>query len=154
MWKVGAATLVVLAVLSVRGIRWAYTAFIVLGLSYFPARAGFRLDPHACELLVGPRLALFSLTNYAHIVQFALFFVISCAQFTRPGVSTRTAFVRAAIATVVMGALVELAEGVSGRGHCRLRDLIPDSAGVIVGLVAVLSWRDVKQRVVSRGQAA
>ena len=151
MWKVGAATLVVLALLSLRGIRWAYVAFIVLGLSYFPAKAGFRLDPHACELLVGPRLALFSLTNYAHIVQFAVFFVISCAQFTRPGVSTRTAFVRAALATVVMGALVELAEGLSGRGHCRLRDLIPDSAGVVLGLVAVLLWREVKLRVLRRG---
>ena len=153
MWKAGAATLVILALLSLRGVRWAYVAFIVLGLSYFPAKAGFQLDPHACELLVGPRLALFSLTNYAHIVQFAVFFIISCAQFTQPGVSTRTAFIRAALATIVMGALVELAEGMSGLGHCRLRDLIPDSAGALLGAIAVLLWREVQQRVLRRRQA-
>ena len=150
MWKIGAAMLVLLALLSLRGIRWAYVAFVVLGLLYFPAKVGFQLDPHACELLVGPRLALFSLTNYAHIVQFAMFFIISCAQFTRPSVSTRTAFVRAALATIVMGALVELAEGVSGRGHCRLRDLLPDSAGVVLGATLVLLWRELGRRV--RGQ--
>jgi hypothetical protein len=34
----------------------------------------------------------------------------------------------ATIATLTVGALVEIAEGVTGAGNCRLRDLIPDSA--------------------------
>jgi hypothetical protein len=31
-------------VLSLRGVRWAHATFVVLGLLYFPAKAGFRLD--------------------------------------------------------------------------------------------------------------
>src|SRR2546425_5797869 len=37
---------VVLALLSLLGARWAYVAFLVLGLLYFPMRVGFRFDPH------------------------------------------------------------------------------------------------------------
>jgi hypothetical protein len=32
---------VALALLSLRGVRWAYVAFIVLGLLYFPIKVGF-----------------------------------------------------------------------------------------------------------------
>jgi hypothetical protein len=53
-----------------------------------------------------------------------------------------------------MGALVEVAEGLSGRGHCRFRDLIPDSAGALLGATAVLLWREVQQRFLRRRQAA
>jgi hypothetical protein len=154
MMAVAAVALVVLAVLSLRGVRWAYIAFIVMGLAYFPVKVGFHFAPRACELLVGPRLALFSLTNYPHIVHFALFFVISSAQFSDARLSARASFARAALATLAMGALVELAEGVTGRGHCRLRDLIPDSAGIVVGVIAVLLWRATKERVLSRRNAA
>ena len=53
----------------------------MLALRSFPARGGFHLAPHACELLVPLPLALFSFRNYAHIVLFALFFLPSRAQF-------------------------------------------------------------------------
>ena len=45
------------------------------------------------------------------------------------------AYFRAFLATIVMGALVELAEGVSGQGHCRMRDMLPNTAGAILGLL-------------------
>jgi hypothetical protein len=61
----------VLAVLSLRGARWAYIVFVLLGVLYFPARVGFRLDPQPCELAFNASLAIYSLTNYAHIVLFA-----------------------------------------------------------------------------------
>jgi hypothetical protein len=35
----------VLGILALRGIRWAYAAYVLLGLLYFPARVGFRLNP-------------------------------------------------------------------------------------------------------------
>src|SRR5438876_8471093 len=98
---------VALIVLSFRGQRWAYLTCIVLGLLYFPVRVGFHLQPHACELMVDARLLLFSFTNYAHIVLFGLFCVMSYVQFRAPG---RRALAYANLATLTMGALVEIAE--------------------------------------------
>jgi hypothetical protein len=134
MWLV-AFIRVGLAILSLRGVRWAYVAFLVLGLLYFPAKVGFRFDPHPCELTFGISLALYSLTNYAHIVLFALCFVLTSAQFRTP---SRSAFAWAAAITLAVGALVEIAEGATGQGHCRSRDLIPDAVGALTGSVIVM----------------
>lgn len=76
---------------------------------------------------------MFSLTNYAHIVLFGIFFLFSAFHAIADRTSIRSALTFAAIATVLMGALVELAEGATGSGHCRLRDLIPDGAGIVLG---------------------
>jgi len=127
--------------------RWAYLIFCVLALLSFAARAGFELDPHRCELLVGPELALYSFRNFPHIVLFALFFLLSRLQFTG---SRATAI--ALIATLAMGALVELAEGVSGRGHCRLRDLLPDATGAALGWLAYVMFTQARQRWLQRSQ--
>jgi hypothetical protein len=132
-----------LGILSLRGVRWAFVAFVALGLLYFPAKAGFRLDPHPCQLTFDSSLAAHSLTNYGHIVLFSLFFVMTSAQFRT---TNRTAFAWSALATIVMGALVEVAQGVTGEGNCRLRDLIPDTLGILVGSITVslltrVGWR-------------
>lgn len=134
---------ILLGLLSLRGNRWAYIAFLVLGLLYFPILVHFRFNPQPCELTPSLSLALFSLTNYPHIVLFALCYILTSAQFQK---SDWSAYVWAALITVVMGAMVEGAEGVTGKGHCRLRDLIPDSAGALIGMVIVLllyktGWR-------------
>lgn len=126
---------ILLGVLSLRGVRWAYVAFLVLGLLYFPARAGFRLDPHPCELTFDIPLAVHSLTNYAHVVLFALCFVLTRAQFRVPN---WPAFAWSAAITLGIGALVEIAEGATGQGHCRSRDLIPDAVGALAGSVIAL----------------
>jgi hypothetical protein len=141
---------VVLAVLSLRRVRWAYVLFIVLGLAYFPARVGFRLAPRACEVVFGTRLALFSLTNFPHILLFGLFFVISCGQFRAARWSEGSVLARSAVMTLIMGALVELAEGLTGRGNCRLRDLIPDSAGIVLGTITVALWDGARPKIIAR----
>jgi hypothetical protein len=71
------------------------------------------------------------------VLRGAVFFLMSHAQFK----DTRRPFASAGLATLVMGALVELAEGVSGRGNCRLRDLVPDSASALLGAAFVLGCR-------------
>jgi hypothetical protein len=144
MFLLAAITRAVLAVLALRGARWAYVAFIVAGLAYFPARVGFRLEPHACELALSVPLAMLSLTKKAHITLFALFFVFSSAQTgSRP--SDRSVLLFSTLATLAMGALVELAEGVTGSGNCRLRDLIPDSVGIVLGAAALILWRHLRR---------
>jgi hypothetical protein len=133
----------VLGILSLRGNRWAYVTFVVLGLLYFPVSVGFRLNPHPCELTFDVPLALHSLTNYAHIVLFVLFFLMTSAQFR---MSKWSAFTWAALAAITMGALVELAQGITGKGHCRSRDLIADTAGILIGSGIVLLWNKMRGR--------
>jgi hypothetical protein len=131
----------VLAMFAVRGARWAYLLFIVVGLAYFPLQVGFQLEPRACQLVFDGRLALFSMTNYAHIILFAVFFLMSAAHFSRYQWPQGSTLVAAAAATVLMGALVELAQGISGNHNCRARDLIPDTAGAVLGLLLLIAWR-------------
>jgi hypothetical protein len=103
-------------------------------------RVGFRFDPQPCEIVTSARYVLSSITNYGHIGRFAVFFAMSVAQAGHGLRPTARGFAFAAIAGVTMGVLVELAEGVTGRGNCRLRDLIPDSAGMALGALAVTAW--------------
>jgi hypothetical protein len=132
----------VLGILSLRGVRWAYITFVVLGLLYFPASVGFRLNPQPCELTLNIPLAIYSLTNYGHIVLFALFFLMTSAQLRTYHWS---AFAWAALASITMGVLVELAEHISGNGHCRLRDLIPDAVGIMLGSGIVFLWNRIRR---------
>ncbi len=132
----------VFLVLALARLRWAYVIFVALALISFAARAQFRLDPHPCELLVDAQTAVSSFGNFPHIILFALFFLLSRVQFAGVRASRY-----AALATVVMGALVELAEGVSGEGHCRLRDLLPDATGAALGWLIYLVLRKARQSV-------
>jgi hypothetical protein len=133
----------VLGIVAFRGKRWAYITYVVLGLLYFPASVGFRLNPQPCELIPNLALAMYSLTNYAHIVLFVWFFLITSAQFR---MSQWSGYAWAAGACLAMAILVEVAEGISGSGHCRLRDLIPDAAGIVLGSGIVFLWNRKRRR--------
>jgi xanthine/uracil/vitamin C permease (AzgA family) len=142
MWLVTVIR-VLLAVLALRGFRWAYVAFMVLGLLYFPLKVNFRFDPHPCELIFDGPLAIHSLTNFPHIVLFALGYVLTAAQFQ---LSKWSSFIWSAALILLVGALVEILQGVTGQGHCRALDLIPDTAGALIGALIVLGlyrigWR-------------
>jgi len=79
------------------------------------------------------------ITKYRHIVLFAIFFLLTSVQ--ARGYRARTQYLIAAGAVMAMGVYVELAEGLTGNGHCRLRDLIPDAAGALVGALVLVSLR-------------
>jgi hypothetical protein len=84
MWFLSLLRLL-LAIFALRGIRWAYVAFMVLGLLYFPIKSGFTFHVPHCELIVGPALAIHSLRNFPHIFLFAIGFVLTaCPLFARP----------------------------------------------------------------------
>src|SRR5258705_10886922 len=82
--RVGAGGLARLALITLRGKRWAYFAFVVLGLLYFPAQTHFRVHVPKCEqLLPTIQVLVVSLHNYAYIALFAGFYWMSWVQFRR-----------------------------------------------------------------------
>ncbi len=103
------AAFFMLGALAFQGRHWAYGTFMLLGLLFFPARAGFHMDPHPCQCELTVPLALFSLTNYKHIVLFGILFLLTSAQLR--AYTTRTRFLIASGVVLAMGIYVELAEG-------------------------------------------
>src|SRR5438132_13374894 len=126
IWLV-TAVFVVLGALAFRPSRWAYFTFVALGILFFPARVGFHFHPQPCECALNVPLALFSLTNYGHLVRFTLFFLMTSPQMR--GARLRTQLLLATGAVMPMGIYVELPEGLPGAANCRFRDRVPDLAG-------------------------
>lgn len=144
----GILMFLVLAVLAMRGARWAYAAFVVLLLLYFPWSRGFHLDPHRCDLTVDLPLALQSLSNFAHITMFSIFFLMTMGQLRMAGWQR---FGWSIALTLAMGAAVEIAEGLSGAHHCKTVDLIPDLMGALLGLMVVFLGGMIASAKLSRG---
>jgi hypothetical protein len=143
MFPYGLIAFVALLAFALRGHRWAYVVFVALALLYFPARVGFRPDPQPCEVELTLPLALHSLQNYKHIVLLALFFLMTRAQFPS---WTRAAYGWSALLTLAMGVWLEIGEAVTGRGHCRVRDLVPDTAGILLGAAISFAWDTLRRR--------
>lgn len=129
----GVVAWIVLAVFALRGARWAYAVFIVLGFVWIPARTGFHLHAPPCD--AGFHLA--SVLKYKHITLFGIFFLMTWVQLRR----TRHAILWAVLATLAMGVLIELEEGATGTGYCHASDLIPDLTGALLGAAIVAGRR-------------
>ena len=145
--RIGAGVLALLALLTLRGKRWAYPAFVVLGLLYFPAQTHFHVHVPKCEqLLPTIQVLVLSLHNYAYIALFAGFYWMSWVQFER----TDARVVWALLATLLVAALVEIAEGMTGGGrgqvHCRVRDLAPDVAGALGAALLLAIWSRLRRK--------
>ena len=145
--RVGAGVLVLLALIALRGKRWAYPAFVVLGLLYFPAQTHFHVHAPKCEqLLPTMQVLVLSLHNYAYITLFAGFYWMSWVQFGRSDARG----IWALVATLLVAALVELAEGMTGGGrgqvHCRVRDLVPDAAGAVGAALLLAIWSRLRRK--------
>ena len=123
------------AIFALRGARWAYAIFVLLGFIWIPARTGFRLHAPPCDFDL--RIALVSLKKYKHIFLFGMFFLMTWVQLRR----VRHATLWAALATLAMGVLIELEEGATGTGYCHATDLLPDAAGALVGAAVARVWR-------------
>ena len=139
---VGAVIHLVLIVLALMGKRWAYIIFVGNGLLQIPLRTGFQLEAPECALSLSMAGARSALINYPHIMLFAVFFVITYAQFP----PSRRALLWAGVATIVFGAVIELEQGATRTGNCELHDLIPDAIGAFVASVLVLSWQRLRHR--------
>jgi len=124
---------IVFAIFALRGARWAYAIFILLGFLWIPARTGFHLHAPPCDAA----LNLASLMKYKHIFLFGIFFLMTYAQMPK----ARYALLWSALATMAMGVLIELEEGATGTGYCHASDLLPDAAGALIGAAISAAWR-------------
>jgi hypothetical protein len=140
-------TLIVLAfAIALWRVRWAYVAFVVLGLLYLPASRGFRFDPQRCDVALNGPILVQSLGNYAHIILFALFFIVTVRQFHSS--SWRSLGWSIAI-TMAMGAAIEIAESLTGAHHCKASDLVPDFLGATFGMMIVVLARKIARAKIS-----
>lgn len=137
--RIGVGVLALLALIALRGKRWAYFGFVLLGLLYFPAQAQFQVHAPKCDLLLPTMKQLVPLLHtYAYIGLFAGFYWLSWVQLkwtdARP--------LWALLVTLGAGAVFEIAQGATlvGKGHCRVRDLVPYAAGALGALVLLAIW--------------
>lgn len=131
------------ALYSLSGKRWAYVVFLAIAVSSIPSRTGFHMVSPVCETVVTIQNAIFSLTNYKHILIFAVFFIITVVQF-RP--LTLRSIVLSMLITIAFGLILELEEGATRTQHCRMRDLVPDTVGALIGMAIALAPRMVRKR--------
>jgi len=80
--------------------------------------------------------AALSMTKVPHMVLFGLFFLVTLAMFDRVD---RRSLGWSLAATAAMGLVVELEEGATRTGNCRLTDVLPDLAGAIVALLLTIA---------------
>ena len=135
-----------MAALAVRGARWAYAGLVGLAIFYFAHRGGFAFHVPACSPSMDRELVVSSARNYAHVILFAIFFLISYGHFAKSRLRGWPPIPVAAYATLAFGALIELAQGTTRTGNCDLRDLIPDVIGLALGIGVVLTWKAARSR--------
>jgi hypothetical protein len=130
--------------------RWAYAAYMLVGILRIPARVGFHLMPPACDLRLTSQNLAASLTKVPHIWLFGFFFLLTVAQFDRV---TRKTVAWSFFATVVLGLLVELEEGATRTGNCRITDVAPDALGALIAMVPLMAAVTISRLWVPRSNA-
>ena len=118
---------------------------MLLAVTRIPARTGFRLEAPACDwLLTLDNLAL-SLTKVPHIVLFGAFFLLTLVQFDRVG---RTSLGLSLMATAAISIIVEIQQGATRTGNCRITDVAPNLFGGLIvaafAMATVAVWRRLK----------
>jgi hypothetical protein len=109
---------------------------MVFGVLSIPARTGFHLRAPACDLRLTSQNLAASLTKVPHIVLFAFFFLLTVAQFDR---IDRKTIAWSFFATVGLGLLIELEEGATRTGYCRMTDVVPDAWGALIAMAPLMA---------------
>ena len=123
--------------------RWAYAAYVIVAITRIPARTGYRLDAPACDLRLTLENVGLSMTKVPHVVLFGMFFLLTAIQFDR---IDRRMMGWCFLATATLGWRVELEEGATRTGNCRLTDVLPDLAGALIAAALVLAIAMIRKR--------
>lgn len=122
--------------------RWIYAAWILLAVARIPARTGFRLEAPACDWRLTLDNLTLSLTKVPHIVLFGAFFLLTLVQFDRVG---RTSLGLSLMATAAISIIVEIQQGATRTGNCRITDVAPNLFGGLIvaafAMATVTVWR-------------
>ena len=89
------------------------------------------------------------MSKVPHIVLSGWFFLLTVAQFDR---IDRRAVACSFLATVGIGVLIELQEGATRTGYCRMTDVAPDALGGLIAMVPLLAAVATRRQWVSRHQ--
>ena len=112
--------------------RWLYATYMIVAVTRIPARTKFHLVAPVCDTRLTLENASRSMTKVPHMVLFGLFALLTAAQFNR--LDRRTIYWSLA-ATAALGLIVELEEGATRTGNCRITDVAPDIVGALAMLV-------------------
>ena len=122
--------------------RWAYGAYMAVGVFAIPARTRFHFRPLRCDARLTEANVTAALSKGPHVILFAFFFLLTAAQFDT---IDRRSLSWSFAATVGLGFLVEIEEGLTRTGNCRYTDVLPDIVGglIVMALLMILemSWR-------------
>lgn len=116
--------------------RWAYAAWMLLGVMTIPARTGFHFQPLRCDARLTAGNVGASLSKGPHVILFGLFFLLTAAQFDR---IDRRSMAWSLAATLALGLLVEIEEGLTRTGNCRYTDVLPDLFGGLIVMAVLMT---------------
>ncbi|MFN2636577.1 MAG: hypothetical protein ABR585_06100 [Gemmatimonadaceae bacterium] len=123
--------------------RWAYGAYMVGAILRIPARVDFRLVVPVCDTRLTLKNTGLSLTKVPHFVLFAGFFMLTAFQFDR---LDQRAIRWSLLAVGVLGLVIELEEGATRTGNCRLTDVLPDIFGALLASAIIWGFMKVRRR--------
>jgi VanZ family protein len=116
---------------------------MIVAVARIPARTGFRLRNPTCDTrLTAENLGL-SLTKLPHVILFGVFFLLTAAQFDR---LDRRTLAWSFAATVALGVLVEVEEGATRTGNCRMTDVFPDICGALIAAALIMAVAMIRDR--------
>ena len=114
---------------------------MIVAVTRIPARTGFQMRLPACDTRLSLHNAQLSMTKVPHVVLFGFFFLLTALQFDRIG---RRMLGWSFVATLGLGLLVEIEEGATRTGNCRLTDRVwkPNRLGMIKHVPCIPSCFD------------
>ena len=127
--------------------RWGYTLLVIVGALRIPAQAHFHLYAPLCDLRMAWDNSRLSVTKVPHFAVFAVFFLFTAWQFDR---LDRRSLSWSLVTTLALGILVELEEGATRTGNCRLADLLPDLGGALIAMAFLVPLILLRNRAADR----
>lgn len=130
--------------------RWIYGAWLLLAVTRIPARTGFRLSWPVCDTTLSMENFALSLTKVPHIVLFGTFFLITLIQFDRVN---RKSLAWSVAATALMSFVVEIEQGATRTGNCRMTDVVPNLLGAIIVAILMAAAVGLRNRITGRADS-
>ena len=115
--------------------RWAYGTYMIFGIMAIPARTHFHFRPLGCDARLTAANVNAALSKRPHILLFAFFFLLTAAQFDQ---ISRRSLAWSLLATVALGFLIEVEEGLTRTGNCRYTDVLPDLFGGLIVMALLM----------------